>query len=223
MARHGGRQAWYKLGLKQGGAIAVVSVATWLALDAAGRVTDARIALGAVGPRPFRPREAERELVGAPLDPGRIGRAADLAAAAARPITDVRGGGRLPDGDGARAGRALPRPGRRAASRAVHRAHAQRQRVRATVEPHETLLGVLRQRLAATEVKSGCERGDCGACAVLLDGRAINSCLALAVQADGRAVTTVRGLGTPEARIHSRRRSSSWAPPSAGSASRGCW
>jgi carbon-monoxide dehydrogenase small subunit len=72
-------------------------------------------------------------------------------------------------------------------------------RVRATVEPHETLLGVLRQRLAATEVKSGCERGDCGACAVLLDGRAINSCLALAVQADGRAVTTVRGLGTPEA------------------------
>ena len=72
-------------------------------------------------------------------------------------------------------------------------------RVRATVEPHETLLGVLRQRLAATEVKSGCERGDCGACAILLDGRAINSCLALAVQADGRAVTTVRGLGTPEA------------------------
>ena len=68
-------------------------------------------------------------------------------------------------------------------------------RVRTTVEPHETLL--LRQRLAATEVKSGCERGDCGACAVLLDGRAINSCLALAVQADG-AVTTVRGLGTPE-------------------------
>jgi carbon-monoxide dehydrogenase small subunit len=72
-------------------------------------------------------------------------------------------------------------------------------RVRTTVEPHETLLGALRQRLAATEVKSGCERGDCGACAVLLDGRAINSCLALAVQADGRAVTTVRGLGTPEA------------------------
>ena len=70
--------------------------------------------------------------------------------------------------------------------------------VRTTVEPHETLLWVLRQRLAATEVKSGCERGDCGACAILLDGRAINSCLALAVQADGRVVTTVRGLGSPE-------------------------
>ena len=73
------------------------------------------------------------------------------------------------------------------------------ERARVGVEPHETLLTVLRQRLAATEVKSGCERGDCGACAVLLDGRAINSCLALAVQAEGKAVTTVRGLGTPEA------------------------
>ncbi len=67
------------------------------------------------------------------------------------------------------------------------------------VEPHETLLWVLRQRLAATEVKSGCERGDCGACAVVLDGKAINSCLALAVQAEGKAVLTVRGLGGPEA------------------------
>jgi carbon-monoxide dehydrogenase medium subunit len=90
--RHGGRQAWYKLGLKRGGAIAVVSAATWIALDPAGRVADARIALGAVGPRPFRPREAEAHLVGAPLDRDRVGRAADLAAAAARPITDVRGG-----------------------------------------------------------------------------------------------------------------------------------
>lgn len=73
------------------------------------------------------------------------------------------------------------------------------QRVRTTVEPHETLLSVLRQKLAATEVKSGCERGDCGACAVLLNGKAINACLALAVQADGKSVTTVRGLGTPGA------------------------
>jgi CO/xanthine dehydrogenase FAD-binding subunit len=91
VSRHGGRQAWYKLGLKRGGAIAVVSVATWIARDPARRVTDARIALGAVGPRPFRPREAEAELVGALLDPERVARSADLAAAAARPITDVRG------------------------------------------------------------------------------------------------------------------------------------
>jgi carbon-monoxide dehydrogenase medium subunit len=92
VSRHGGRQAWYKLGLKRGGAIAVVSVATWLAVDPAGRVTDARIALGAVGPRPFRAREAEAHLVGGPLEPGRVAGAAERAAAAARPITDVRGG-----------------------------------------------------------------------------------------------------------------------------------
>ena len=92
VSRHGGRQAWYKLGLKRGGAIAVVSVATWIALDPAGRVSDARIALGAVAPRPFRPREAEASLIGAVLDAVHAGRAADLAAAAARPITDVRGG-----------------------------------------------------------------------------------------------------------------------------------
>ena len=96
-------------------------------------------------------------------------------------------------------------------------------RVRTTVEAHETLLGVLRQRLAATEVKSGCERGDCGACAVLLDGRAINSCLALAVQADGRAVTTVRGLGTPESPHPLQAAFIELGRPSAGSASPACW
>lgn len=88
----GGRQSWYKLGLKRGGAIAVVSVATWLRLDAAGRCTGARIALGAVAPRPFRATDAERLLVGGPLTPDRIAQAAALAAAAARPISDVRGG-----------------------------------------------------------------------------------------------------------------------------------
>lgn len=72
------------------------------------------------------------------------------------------------------------------------------ERARVAVEPHETLLWVLRQRLQATEVKSGCERGDCGACAVVLDGKAINSCLALAVQAEGKAILTVRGIGRPE-------------------------
>ncbi len=73
------------------------------------------------------------------------------------------------------------------------------ERVRVAVEPHETLLWVLRHRLQATEVKSGCDRGDCGACAVILDGKGINSCLALAVQAEGKRVLTVRGIGRPDA------------------------
>jgi aerobic-type carbon monoxide dehydrogenase small subunit (CoxS/CutS family) len=60
--------------------------------------------------------------------------------------------------------------------------------------PHRTLLQFLRDEIQATEVKYGCGEGVCGACAVLLDGRAVNSCLTLAVQAHGRQVTTVRGL-----------------------------
>lgn len=65
------------------------------------------------------------------------------------------------------------------------------------VRPSVTLLELLR-RLGYTDVKSGCEKGDCGACAVLLGGRAVNSCLVLARQADGAEVVTNAGLGTLE-------------------------
>jgi len=65
------------------------------------------------------------------------------------------------------------------------------------LEPHVTLLRALRD-LGHTDVKNGCEKGDCGACAVLLDGKAVNSCLVLAWQADGAQVTTNAGLGTLE-------------------------
>ncbi len=63
------------------------------------------------------------------------------------------------------------------------------------IDPGETLLELLR-RLGYKGVKKGCGTGDCGACAVLLNGRAINSCLCLAAKADGREVVTVEGLGT---------------------------
>ena len=59
---------------------------------------------------------------------------------------------------------------------------------------HRTLLEALRQ-LGHMEVKCGCEKGDCGACAVLLDGMAVDSCLTLAWMAAGKEVTTVSGLG----------------------------
>lgn len=66
--------------------------------------------------------------------------------------------------------------------------------------PGDTLLEVLR-REGYMGVKSGCGTGDCGACAVLVDGRAVNACLLLAVRADGKAITTVEGLGAGE-RLH---------------------
>ena len=57
-----------------------------------------------------------------------------------------------------------------------------------------TLLDVLRERLGLVGTKKGCDRGQCGACTVLVDGRRINSCLTLALSADGASITTIEGL-----------------------------
>jgi len=66
------------------------------------------------------------------------------------------------------------------------------------VAPSEKLLDVLR-RLGYTGVKKGCGSGDCGACAVLLDGRAVNSCLVFAAKADGCEIVTIEGISHGEA------------------------
>ena len=66
---------------------------------------------------------------------------------------------------------------------------------RVALAPNVTLLQALRD-LGYTDVKSGCEKGDCGACAVLLDGKAVNSCLVLAWQAEGAQIVTDAGMGT---------------------------
>jgi len=62
------------------------------------------------------------------------------------------------------------------------------------VEPHRTLLTVLRGEIGLTGTKEGCDDSECGACMVLLDGSPVNSCSYLALQAAGREVTTVEGL-----------------------------
>jgi carbon-monoxide dehydrogenase small subunit len=62
------------------------------------------------------------------------------------------------------------------------------------VAPNETLLEVLRDRLGIKSPKIGCERGDCGSCTVILEGRTVRSCLVLAVETDGCGVLTVEGL-----------------------------
>jgi xanthine dehydrogenase YagT iron-sulfur-binding subunit len=61
-------------------------------------------------------------------------------------------------------------------------------------DPRVTLLDLLRERLELTGTKKGCDRGQCGACTVLLDGRRINSCLVLAVSQDGAEVLTIEGM-----------------------------
>jgi carbon-monoxide dehydrogenase small subunit len=62
------------------------------------------------------------------------------------------------------------------------------------VHSHHTLLKVLREQLGITSPKVGCENGECGACTVLLNGRAVNACQVLAPEADGATVETVEGL-----------------------------
>ncbi len=67
--------------------------------------------------------------------------------------------------------------------------------------PSKSLLEVLREDLSLTGTKHGCELGECGACAVLMDGRPVLSCLVLALECEGAHITTVEGLAT-DARLH---------------------
>lgn len=66
------------------------------------------------------------------------------------------------------------------------------------IEPRVTLLDALRERLDLTGTKKGCDRGQCGACTVIIDGRRVNSCLTLAMLQQGKAITTVEGLAQGE-------------------------
>ena len=66
------------------------------------------------------------------------------------------------------------------------------------VEPHWTLLHVLRNHLGLGGTKENCLEGECGVCTVLLDGKAVNSCILLAEQCRGRSIVTIEGLGDPE-------------------------
>jgi len=69
------------------------------------------------------------------------------------------------------------------------------------VQSHERLLDVLRDRLGLKGTKEGCSTGDCGICAVLMDGKLVNSCLVFAIQARGKEILTIEGVGTEE-RLH---------------------
>jgi carbon-monoxide dehydrogenase small subunit len=81
------------------------------------------------------------------------------------------------------------------------RLHLNGRKLEASAAPNQTLLEFLRSAIGLTGTKEGCNTGDCGACTVVLDGKAVNACLVLAVESDGSDVTTIEGLSA-EGELH---------------------
>ncbi len=82
-------------------------------------------------------------------------------------------------------------------SKAILSFHLNGEPVQASFAPHKTLLEVLREDLQLTGTKHGCELGECGACAVLVDGKPVLSCLVLGLECAGRSIETVEGMAGP--------------------------
>ncbi len=70
------------------------------------------------------------------------------------------------------------------------------------VEPRDLLADVIRKKVGLTGTKKGCEQGDCGACTVLVDGKAVLSCLTLAITCQGKDITTIEGLAAQDGQLH---------------------
>ena len=222
----GARSTFIKLALRQAQAISVVNVAVIVELSGQ-TVQRARLALGAVAPTILRASEAEAALRGARLDSTAIARAAELAAEAARPITDLRGsagyrremirvctaralqaikGGTerngFPDSPITLWGGSEP-PRLKPAEAAVHQVgHPIETMIngrRWSFETgHEkTLLRLLREEAGLIGTKEGCAEGECGACTVFLDGLAVMACMVPAPRAHGAEIVTIEGLGKP--------------------------
>lgn len=196
------------------------------------RITDARLAFGAVAPTPLRARKAEAVLRGQRFSEEVVAEAAQVASEEISPIDDVRSTAwyrqeiaRVLTCDGLfraweRAGEPpVPFPAAPVAPspavtppRALRHIRAEQEvevrltvngeRRRVWVAPNELLLNVLRERLHLTGTKYGCGIGECSACTVHVDGRLALSCLILAVAVDGSEVLTVEGLAGRDGELH---------------------
>ena len=210
------RGIFLKLGLRKAQAISVISVAVVVEFDGP-RVTEARIALGCVAPTIVRIADAEASLVGSTLDRAARTRAATLAAAAIAPIDDIRAtAGYRRTTIAALVERALDQiaDGTETNGLAVKPVLLETPERKLEILPftgtvvttingrryeledvqHLSLLDALRDGAGLTGAKEGCAEGECGACTMWLDGRAVMSCLVPAPQAHGATITTIEGL-----------------------------
>ena len=189
---------------RRAGDFAMVAVAAVVSVDRRGRVDEARLAYGGVGPRPLRARPAEDALIGQEPTAERLALAARTARAlhpASRrrlrlrrvPVAARRGAGP----PGPHAGRAS-RPGGGMIVAFTLNGRARE----VDVPPNQTLLRTLRDTLGVFDAKEGCDEGVCGACTVLLDGRPVSSCLILTPTVRRRRVLTVRGLERDGGELH---------------------
>jgi len=218
------RGTFLKLGLRQAQAISLLNVAAVLDFDGDGRVTRARVAMGAVAPTILRAAEAEAYLAGKQLTGDVVEHAAQLAAAASRPITDIRAGAdyrremvrvytaralrQLAEGVEREGWPARPvllwgKTDRSGNGHAAPHTGGPHEPIRFTLNGKpialqgahgKTLLRALREDAGLTGTKEGCDEGECGACTVWLDGIAVMSCLVPAERAEGCDVVTVEGL-----------------------------
>ena len=215
------RGTFVKAALRRAQAISLVNVALVLTIHGSV-VHQAAIALGAVAPTIIRVPSAEAFLVGKSLTDGNIGRAAELAAEASRPIDDLRASAAyrremvrvathralrsVRDGTEREAFPSSPillssAPG--AKRRQAQSPYRPGSPIHATInrKPYtfasghdKTLLRLLREEAGLVGTKEGCAEGECGACTVFLDGKAVMSCLVPAPRAHNAEIVTIEGL-----------------------------
>jgi xanthine dehydrogenase iron-sulfur cluster and FAD-binding subunit A len=218
------RGSFVKLALRRAQAISLVNVAAVLDFDETGIIRQASITLGAVAPTIIHAEEAEHYLVGQRLEENTIEQAAELAMQAARPIDDVRASAeyrRHLVGVGVRrllrtllqgqetaevpsnavllwgqqrTGAAATFEGARHAAGEVIRTRINGKEYTFTSGFEKTLLRLLREEAGLIGTKEGCAEGECGACTVFLDGKAVMACLVPAPRAHGAEIVTVEGL-----------------------------
>jgi xanthine dehydrogenase iron-sulfur cluster and FAD-binding subunit A len=216
------RGTFIKLALRRAQAISIINVAVVLGLEAA-TVQSASITLGAVAPTIIHAEEAEQYLAGKELTEEVITEAARLAMEAAHPIDDIRGSAayrhemvRVCTARGLRSllkgeeQAAVPSEPvllwgnqRSAVSNQASAAEFPANPIQTTINGKKytftsghdkTLLRLLREEGELTGTKEGCAEGECGACTVFLDGKAVMACLVPAPRAHGAEIVTVEGL-----------------------------